>query len=287
MKPTNVLVIAFLAATAAQQAVAQNSRLEATVVDRSGNRHEVSRVAIQNRNDIEVYVGDRRRLLMLQDIERFRLEGDPNDEEQAVAITMRTGQTLKGEIITGGGTSPHQDTFGGGGLVQLNLSGVTDLGPILIMLSDISEVILRHADAAKQQRRIAATVINQDGERFEVTDLVYRGKRRFDYAQGLKLKSKDMARMSRLEFEETSAGTESRTVTITFRSGKSVQGSVDASTVRLAGESHRQYADRIGSAFTGQSRIQPFSIGLHDIKLIRFHDEETEEGEGVAPLAAP
>ena len=65
-------------------------------------------------------------------------------------------------------------------------------------------------------------------------------------------------------------------MTVTFRTGRTTQGTVDASTVRLAGETNRIYEVRVGSAFTGSSVTGDFGIGLHDVKLIRFHDEGDE-----------
>ena len=52
-------------------------------------------------------------------------------------------------------------------------------------------VLFLHSDPAKPQVEIKATVINEAGERFEVSNLRYRGKRRFEYFQGLKLRSKE------------------------------------------------------------------------------------------------
>ena len=92
-----------------------------------------------------------------------------------------------------------------------------------------------------------------------------------------------MGRISRLNFSKAAAGTESRTVTVTFRSGRTTQGTVDASTVRLAGETNRIYEERVGSAFTGSSGTGDFGIGLHDVKLIRFHEEiEETQSEDVS-----
>ena len=255
---------------------AQQSAIVATVVDRAGNRHEVSKLTYQGSDDIEIYVGNQRRILKMQDLDRLTMRGDKNDEEQEVAITLRTGEAIKATIFSGGsGSSPHQDSFGGGSVMQ-RFGGVTELGPFLILMSEVSDVLFLHSDPAKPQVEIKATVINEAGERFEVSNLRYRGKRRFEYFQGRKLRSKEMERISRLDFAKAAAGTESRTVTVTFRTGRTTQGTVDASTVRLAGETNRIYEKRVGSAFTGNSVTGDFGIGLHDVKLIRFHDESEE-----------
>ena len=52
--------------------------------------------------------------------------------------------------------------------------------------------------------------------------------------------------------------------------------------MRLAGETNRIYEKRVGSAFTGSSGTGDFGIGLHDVKLVRFHDESNQiQGEDV------
>ena len=255
---------------------AQQSDIVATVVDRAGNRHEVSKLTYQGGGDIEIYVGNHRRILKMQDLDRLTMQGDKNDEEQQVAITLRTGDVVHATVFSGGsGSSPHQDSFGGGSVMQ-RFGGVTELGPFLILMSEVSDVLFHHSDPAQPQVELKATVINEAGERFEVFNLRFRGKRRFEYFQGLKMRSKEMDRISRLDFAKAAAGTESRTVTITFRTGRTTQGTVDASTVRLAGETNRIYEQRVGSAFSGRSGSGDFGIGLHDIKLIRFHDESGE-----------
>jgi hypothetical protein len=274
MKTLHALIT--LTGAAVCSVVAQQSDIVATVVDRAGNRHEVSKLTYQGGDDIEIYVGNQRRILKMQDVDRLTMQGDKNDEEQQVAISLRTGEVINATIFSGGsGSSPHQDSFGGGSVMQ-RFGGVTELGPFLILMSEVSDVLFLHPDVAEPQIKLKATVINEAGERFEVSNLRFRGKRRFEYFQGLKLRSKEMERISRLDFSKAAAGTESRTVTITFRSGRTTQGTVDASTVRLAGETNRIYEKRVGSAFTGSSGTGDFGIGLNDVKLIRFHEESEE-----------
>ena len=209
----------------------------------------------------------------MHDIDRLTIRGDKNDEEQSVVVSLRTGEVINATLLSGGSSSPHMDSIGGGTVMQ-RFEGVTELGPFLIRLTEVGDIIFRHQQPAEQNVPMNATVITESGERFEVTNLRYRGNKKFEYSQGLKSRSKDMARISRLDFSEAAAGVESRTVTITFRSGRTVQGTVDASTVRLAGETDRIYAERVGSAFTGRSEIRPFAIGLNEVKLVRFGELE-------------
>ena len=76
---------------AVSSVAAQQSDIVATVVDRAGNRHEVSKLTYQGGDDIEIYVGNQRRILKMQDVDRLTMRGDKNDEEQQVTITLRTG----------------------------------------------------------------------------------------------------------------------------------------------------------------------------------------------------
>lgn len=262
-----------------------DSQLRATIVDRMGNQHQVSKLSYQSRTELDYFVDDQPRTAQLVDIARFRLEGEREDEEQQISITWRNGGTETGRIFTGGsGIAPHQDALGSG-QVSNRLSGVTELGPFFILLSDVREVIFSHADspAPAKELKLKATVIDLEGRRFEVHQLRYRGQLRLDFAQGRKQRSIDLAKISRIEFtEERDPGTEFRSFILTFWSGKSLQGTVDASTVRLGGETDRIYQTRVGAAFTGALAEGPFAIGLHDLKLIRFYPEEE-----VTPPPAP
>ena len=68
-----------------------------------------------------------------------------------------------------------------------------------------------------------------------------------------------------------------RPVKITYRTRRVVQGEVDASTVRMAGEGDHVYRTRVDSAFTG---ISPsgvtYGIGLKTVMLVLI-DHETDE----------
>ena len=141
---------------------AQQSDIDATVVDRAGNRHEVSKLTYQGGDDIEIYVGNQRRILKMQDADRLKMQGDKNDEEQQVAITLRTGEVINATIFSGSGSSPHQDSFGGGSVMQ-RFGGVTELGPFLILMSEVSDVLFLHPEAAEPQVKLKATVINEAG----------------------------------------------------------------------------------------------------------------------------
>lgn len=247
----------------------------ATIIDRDGNRHEVTHLALQDRQDMEIYVDEVRRIVMLADVDRIEVSGHRGGEELSVTLHMRTGRRLAATMFSGAGSiSPHQDTIGGGGgLVRFD--GVTKLGRFSIPLSDVAQVILRHTGAVSPEHVLRATVIDMEGRRFEVSGLRYRGKTRFGYSQGQARRAKEMAKIEALEFGDAGSW-ESRPVIITFWSGKKVQGTVDVSTARLSGETDRMFENRLQFAFTGDTKTGPFSIGLRSAKLVRFHKEEPD-----------
>lgn len=277
---TGILLVALCSA----MAWGENAPLRATVVDRMGNQHQVSKLSYHGRPELEYYIDDQPHTAQLADIARFRLDGEREDEEQQISITWRNGRTETGRIFTGGsGISPSQDALGSG-QVSNRLSGVTDLGPFFILLSDVTEVIFAHDDspAPIKEPALKATVIDLEGRRFEVSKLRYRGQLRLDFTQGRKGRSIDLAKLAKIEFtEERDPGTEFRSIILTFWSGKTLQGTVDASTVRLGGETDRIYQLRVGAAFTGDMAQGPFAIGLQDLKLVRFYPEE--DGGAKAP----
>ncbi len=273
-----------LSALCTPMAWGENVPLRATVVDRMGNQHQVSKLSYHGRPELEYFIDDQPHTAQLADIARFRLDGEREDEEQQISITWRNGGTETGRIFTGGsGISPSQDALGSG-QISNRLSGVTDLGPFFILLSDVTEVILSHADSLAPTKvpKLKVTVIDLEGRRFEVNKLRYRGQLRLDFSQGRKQRSIDLAKLAKIEFaEERDPGTEFRSITLTFWSGKTMQGNVDASTVRLGGETDRIYQLRVGAAFTGELAEGPFAIGLQDLKLMRFYPEE--EGGAEVP----
>lgn len=265
---------------------AADSPLRATVVDRMGNQHQVNKLSYQGLTEIEYFVDEQPRTAQLADIARLRLEGEREDEEAQLTLVWRNGASETGTIFTGGsGIAPHQDALGSG-QVSNRLSGVTELGPFFILLSDVSEVVFSHPDsvAPAKEPRLKATVVDLEGRRFEVHRLRYRGQLRLDFTQGRKQRSIDLAKISRVEFtEERDPGVEFRSVILTLWSGKTLQGTVDASTVRLGGETDRIYETRVGAALTGELAGGPFAIGLHDLKLVRFYPEEEEATPPPAP----
>lgn len=260
-----------------------SSQFQAVLVDLEGNRHEVAQFAYHSRTEFEYYVGGERRVVPFQEIDRIRFDGEPGAEEQEVLVSLRSGRRERGIFATGAGITPHQDADGGGGEVA-GFSGNTSLGPFFRRAGQVREVILRHPDGEGlvPERVLKATVVTEDGNRFEVDGLRCRGGFRFDYRVGQRERFADLFKVARIDFEEGHLEDEGRPATITFWSGKKVVGEVDAGTVRLAGETDKAYYDRVSAALTGNTGVGRFSVGMRAVKQIRFVQSQTGSEKVIA-----
>ncbi len=258
--------------------VIEGGAAQAIVIDRYGNQHKVERFAYQGRQEIEVYIGDQRRMLQLVLIDRIRFEGEGRDEEQAVSLSMRSGKKERGLMLTGGGAAPHQDAVGGGSSGR-RFTGVTSLGPFFILVSDVQEIILQHPEGEEvvEEPVLKATVITLEGKRFEVEDLRFRGKLRLDFFRGRNKRFIPLDKVDKIDFDDSGSAEEFRPITAIYWNGRTVMGTVDASTVRLSGETDRSYYDRVNAALTGKTPSGPFSIGMHHVKQIRFRAQDEQE----------
>ena len=257
---------------------AATSPLKATIIDRYGNQHQVDKFTFQGRQDLAIYVQGQRRLVELVKVARLRFEGERSDEEQRVVLVFRNGGQEAGLMVTGGSSSPHQDAVGGGSSGR-RFAGVTELGPFFILASDVQEIVLRHpvGEEPPADKILKATIITTNGRRFEVENLRFHGKQRLDFFKGRDKRFIPLNKVERIDFEDGGTGDEYRPITATYWSGKSVMGTVEASIVRLSGETDRSYFERVNRAFTGVMGSSPFAIGMHDIKQIRFREDKDEE----------
>jgi hypothetical protein len=264
----------------------QAADIEATVIDRQGVRHEVRKLEIRSSTILEYYVSGKRRRMDMARIERIHIGGTAQDQEAPVTVTLRTGRVEVGTIIINGGSSPHDDVVGGGGQISDRLTGSTSLGPLFVPLSDVRDVLFLHdADEPLVPDEVAGSIIDTRGRRFDVSDIRYRGDEAFRFQQGRKRRRVALRHLSRLEFGDSPGG-EMRPVKLTYRTGKVVQGEVDASTVRLAGEGDHVYRTRVDSAFTGISPTgAAFGIGLKRVMLVLI-EHATEEEETKADSSA-
>ena len=272
--------VVLLAALWVSASGAATSSLKATIIDRYGNQHQVNQFTFQGRQDLEIYIQGQRRLVELVRVARLRFEGERSDEEQRVVLVFRTGGQEVGLMVTGSSSSPHQDAVGGGSSGR-RFAGVTELGPFFILASDVQEIVLRHpiGEEPPAETILKATVITLNGRRFEVENLRFHGKQRLDFFKGRNKRFIPLDKVARIDFEDGGTGDEFRPITATYWSGKTVMGTVEASLVRLSGETDKSYFERVNQAFTGTIGSSPFAIGMHDIKHIRFRQDEDEESE--------
>lgn len=272
--------VVLLAALWVSASGAATSSLKATIIDRYGNQHQVNQFTFQGRQDLEIYIQGQRRLVELVRVARVRFEGERSDEEQRVVLVFRTGSQEVGLMVTGSSSSPHQDAVGGGSSGR-RFAGVTELGPFFILASDVQEIVLRHpiGEEPPAEKILKATIITLNGRRFEVENLRFHGKQRLDFFKGRNKRFIPLDKVARIDFEDGGTGDEFRPITATYWSGKTVMGTVEASLVRLSGETDKSYFERVNQAFTGTIGSSPFAIGMHDIKHIRFRQDEDEESE--------
>ena len=267
---------------------------KATVIDRFGDRYELSAIKIKDRTELEYYVGDERRAVAFEEIQRIVIDGEAGEEERPVRVYLRRGRVEAGRMFTGGhGASPHQDSFGGA-RAPTGLTGNTNLGPFVRSLDDVKEVRFRHTtEAPPEAPELKAMLVTTEGSLFEVADLRVMEKRVLKYSRGKRSLSLDLSKVDRIQFNEYSIGQEQRPITITLWGGKQIHGMVEAAVARYSGETDRQYARRVGAAVTARTATGSVSLGMHEVKLIRFHPPESAEEtgggtkEGTSPAAPP
>ncbi len=255
--------------------------LQATIIDRQGNRFDVDRLQYNNRRDIIYYLDGQRRVVSLAAIERLRFIGARNDEQQTLIVTFRSGRVEEGRI-TVGRSSPHQDAIGLGG-TSPRFSGATALGPFFILANDVSEVLLADTNVIEEDVSLDATVITVDGQRHDVTNLTYRGGHRLRYETGSRRRFADLVKVAMIDFHESMATGGQMPVTIKFWSGRPpIQGTVDADQVRLSGETDQSHYDRVYASWRGRMDNRVLTLGTHQLRQIRFQeaDEDDEDEEG-------
>ena len=245
--------------------------IKATLIDRRGNSYNVSKFAFKDRNDIEYYVGDLRRVKPLAKIDRLLMGGERNDEEKPITVFLRDGEIEKGMILSGGISPPSsQDSFYGGSS-NVSFTGVSEFGVFIMRLNEVREVKFRHSRAVAKPEFLNVVLVTGDGRRFELEKLRYLGRRSLIFVQGGVRRSIAMDKIDRIDFAVSRALEEQRPVTIRLRSGVTLQGTVDISMVRLPGETDKNYYTRRNEVFTGTTKkIGAFAIGLQEVKHIRF-----------------
>ena len=254
---------------------------QVTLVDRFGNKHEISRFTYQDRHELRYYVGDVNLVRSFNLLDRIVFQGEEGDEEQVIEVHLRRGGTEHGTILTGGNSGLRAHDAFGGGYAEIKFNGVTELGPFYIRLNDVREVIFRHPAGSEPPAEplLKATVINTKGQRFEVEHLRYLGNDRFKFKKGRNQRPIDMYKIAKIDFIETESRQEQRPVTVELWSGMTLQGTVDVSTVRLPGETDKAYFTRQETVFTGRFNGGMFAIGMGVLRQIRFYEEIEEEAD--------
>jgi hypothetical protein len=140
----------------------------------------------------------------------------------------------------------------------------------------VREVILQHPEGEEvpEELILRATIITLEGQRFEVEDLRFRGKQRLDFFRGRNKRFIPLDKVDKIDFDDSGAAEELRPITATYWNGRTVMGTVEASIVRLSGETDKSYYERVNAALTGRTAAGPFSIGMHHVKQIRFKERE-------------
>ena len=258
------------------------TKTKATVIDFFGNRHELENIKILGKAHVEYYEASIRRIVQITDVERLRFDGERGDEERPLRVEFRDGRVETGTIVVGSDATPHHESVGGGRLSS-QISGSTSLGPFLLHLGDVREIIFEHPESSRPsvRKHLAATLVDEEGTMYDVGDLNFRETTNLVFSQGRKRRSIDMSQIAKIAFAEASSGQEQRPITVTLWSGQNVQGNVEAGRARYAGETDRMFHRRVGSAFTGKTGSGRFAIGLHNVRLVMFKPAaETPEEAG-------
>lgn len=259
------------------------ANIKATLIDRRGNFYNVSKFAFQDRNDIEYYVGNLRRVKPLAKVERLLFGGERNDEEKPITVYLRDGEVENGSILTGGRMSPRGSDAYYGGTTDISFTGVSDYGPFIMRLNEVREVRFRHVNKVAQAKpeSLNVVLVTDVGKRFDLVELRCLGKRSLTFSQGGVRRSIAMDKIDRIDFAVSQAIEEQRPVTIKLRSGITLQGTVAVSTVRLPGETNKNYFTRQNEVFTGTSKsLGRFAIGLQEVKHIRFQRTALDSASG-------
>ncbi|MBI4531493.1 MAG: hypothetical protein HY709_08200 [Candidatus Latescibacteria bacterium] len=113
--------------------------LRATVVDRDGNRFEVTNFKYEGQDAFPMIVSDKRTMVKFKEVKQIEFRGAPNDETQPVLVVFLDGRTSQGEVFVGG--SGRIVGTGGSVSAQMAFTGNTSLGKFRLSLKRVKEVI--------------------------------------------------------------------------------------------------------------------------------------------------
>jgi len=136
----------------------------ATVIDRVGNRFEVSKLKYRKHDEFSFSAGPERKVLKLREIRKITFKGEAQEAEQPIDLILTNGKTAVGTISVGG-TRQSEGAFRAYGPTQITFSGVTKLGRFVLPLRDTKEVILYH-DTVRKRCPVGDKVFEEEGYRF-------------------------------------------------------------------------------------------------------------------------
>jgi hypothetical protein len=119
--------------------------LRATVIDRDGNRFEVTNFKHEGQDAFPMIVGDKRTMVKFKEVKQVEFRGAPNDETQPVLVVFLDGRTSQGEVFVGG--SGRIAGTGGSVSAQMVFTGNTPHGKFRLPMKSVKEVIFHPVQA--------------------------------------------------------------------------------------------------------------------------------------------
>ncbi len=123
----------------------QDSR--SIVLDRKGNRFEVSNLLLGGRNDLVFTAGKQRYRIKFNQIRKVELQGHSADEKKSIVVTLRDGKVLSGAIFADTNTPNTSGSIRF--RVSKTLSGETKLGKFSLSLKDVRQIVFRHDESIR------------------------------------------------------------------------------------------------------------------------------------------
>jgi hypothetical protein len=257
--------------------------IQATVIDREGARHEVSDLRYYNHDTFTFYRSKERVKLKFKEIASIDFRGTGERENRPIEVILRDGEAIYGTVFVGS-ASTGQYLYG---VNQIVFTGKTDLGPFTIQLRDIKKVIFRHTDVYEkpeetQEARSAdslwATVVDQNGARFEVSELRPPHRGAFEVLQGEETRRLTFEEIRDIKFvTDDSVQKEQLSVLVTLRDGSILAGVTRVGSLRGIANIY----ERSDVILSGKTALGPFAISLRNVRHMVFHTQNTiTEKEG-------
>lgn len=136
--------------------------IKATIIDRDGNRFEVTDLSYMGTDYIRVYRGDMPVGFSMQDISKIEFQGDRKDEKQPVRLKLTTSEVMSGYV-----QSSTLENFGYGfSQNPFVFTGKTNLGKFTIALKDTKEILFHHEKKRIMVCPVDKKQFDQEGYKF-------------------------------------------------------------------------------------------------------------------------